>query len=963
MSRARGIAVVAARVRTPRVSGLARERLERLLPKLWDHDLCLVTAPAGAGKSTLLGQFAAAVDAPVAWYRAESSDSSVATLLAYLEAALTSALGPVPGGWQSVEDAAAALESWAGSRALLVIDDLHLLADTPAEAALERFIGYAPPSIAVLAATRSAPRFNLSGLRVSGRLLELGADDLRFRSWEVERLFRDFYAEPLAPETLARLAQRTEGWAAGLQLFHLATQGRRADERKAVLAAMHSRSGPAREYLASNVLGQLAPELREFLLGTCVLGRLSGALCDELLGRDGSAELLAELERRQIFTVRLDPDGSYRYHEVLRAHLEVVVSEQIGEGELRLRYRRAAALLERHGALDEALVAYARADDWPDVARLLGDSGERIAVGSGDWLDLLPAAALRDDPWMLLATARHHRAAGRWRNAVESYRRAEEIAGPHGPGLVAQRERQALNLWLEPVLRVPSDWSGVLRRGVMKDPNRVVDDRRDSTDPRDRVAAGVAALMAGRLEEAGRMLAQSSREPDAGPVLSVATGLAAAVCKLLTGHDRAARLAEHVTEAADTLGVDWLTRAARALAVFGDDPQGREEAVIARERCVLEEDRWGHGLITLMIGLRDLQRTASVRADEVRDLRRAVDWFIQVDAGVLDAWASALLALALVAHGDPDAESVAVAAESRSRSLGVPAARALAHLALASCRPQRQLSHHQTAFDLAADCGFPLLADIVTMPPAAETAAPTAVPLSITCFGGFRIHTAAGDADLSDVRPRARALLRLLAALGGGPVHREVLASALWPSVDAATGTRNVQVAVSSLRRALQGSPVGITRVSDAYRLDVPDDAIDVAAFERAIGAVRRARAAGDAAARQAALEAVLDLHHGELLPEDGPADWVVGPRDRYRSAATEAAQALAELHLAAGDAPAAIVACERGLQLDRFQDGLWQLMIRAYDVLGNQAASQTARRRYTDVLAELGIDADQSLV
>jgi DNA-binding SARP family transcriptional activator len=380
---------------------------------------------------------------------------------------------------------------------------------------------------------------------------------------------------------------------------------------------------------------------------------------------------------------------------------------------------------------------------------------------------------------------------------------------------------------------------------------------------------------------------------------------------------------------------------------------------------VLEEDRWGHGLITLMIGLRDVQRTASVQADEVRDLRRAVDWFIQVDAGVLDAWGSALLALALVSRGDPDAEAVAVAAESRSRALGVPAARALAHLALASCRPQRQLSHHKTACDLASDCGFPLLANIAPAAeaPAPDATAPAAAPLSIACFGGFRIRTSAGEVDLSAVRPRARALLRLLAALGGGPVHREVLASALWPSVDAATGTRNVQVAVSSLRRALQGSPVAITRVSDAYRLEVPDDAIDVAVFERAIGAVRRARAAGDVAARQAALETVLDLHDGELLPEDGPADWVVAPRERYRTATTEAAHALAELHLAADDAPAAIVACERGLQLDRFQDGLWQLMIRAYGVLGNQAASQTARRRYTDVLAELGIDADPSLV
>src|SRR5439155_1226173 len=84
----------------------------------------------------------------------------------------------------------------------------------------------APPSITFVMGTRALPGFNLSRLRVSGSLLEIGSEDLRFRSWEVEHLFRDFYREPLPPEELAELARRTEGWAAGLQLFHLATRSR-----------------------------------------------------------------------------------------------------------------------------------------------------------------------------------------------------------------------------------------------------------------------------------------------------------------------------------------------------------------------------------------------------------------------------------------------------------------------------------------------------------------------------------------------------------------------------------------------------------------------------------------------------------------------------------------------------------------------------------------------------------------
>src|SRR5262249_60137332 len=119
-----------------------------------------------SGKTTLLARFAATAGVPVAWYRPESWDGALDVFLGYLEAAFESALGPMPGGWRSVEDAARALQTWRGPRALLVVDDLHTLDGTPAEAALERLIDYVP-SLHVLAASRAHPQFNLPRLRVS----------------------------------------------------------------------------------------------------------------------------------------------------------------------------------------------------------------------------------------------------------------------------------------------------------------------------------------------------------------------------------------------------------------------------------------------------------------------------------------------------------------------------------------------------------------------------------------------------------------------------------------------------------------------------------------------------------------------------------------------------------------------------------------------------------------------------
>jgi ATP/maltotriose-dependent transcriptional regulator MalT len=69
--------------------------------------------------------------------------------------------------------------------------------------------GYAPPQLGVLIASRSRPHFNWPRVLVSGALLEVGADDLRFRSWEVERLFLHAYGEPLPLEE--RFAPGTGG--------------------------------------------------------------------------------------------------------------------------------------------------------------------------------------------------------------------------------------------------------------------------------------------------------------------------------------------------------------------------------------------------------------------------------------------------------------------------------------------------------------------------------------------------------------------------------------------------------------------------------------------------------------------------------------------------------------------------------------------------------------------------------
>jgi DNA-binding SARP family transcriptional activator len=215
--------------------------------------------------------------------------------------------------------------------------------------------------------------------------------------------------------------------------------------------------------------------------------------------------------------------------------------------------------------------------------------------------------------------------------------------------------------------------------------------------------------------------------------------------------------------------------------------------------------------------------------------------------------------------------------------------------------------------------------------------------------------------DLSAVKPRVRKLLHLLALHTEQPVHREVLIESLWPEADRESGARNLHVAVSSLRQLLavgsRGEMIQIVREGEEYRLKLPPGShADVETFAGSVEEGRRSRATGDEAGAIRSLSAALDLYAGDLLPEDGPAEWVLGDRESLRARAVEAAGALAEL-LVPGDAAGAARACERGLSIDRCRDSLWRTLQRAHELAGNYAAGADARRRYERVLADLGVD------
>jgi DNA-binding SARP family transcriptional activator len=931
---------------------MPRDRLNRTLTGVWDAGFGLVVGPAGAGKTTFLGQFAEAAGVPVAWYRADAADNTAAAFLAGLERSVAAAFdlpdrAPAPAEgepaavsdglsrpWTSAEEAAAALEAWPGPQGLVMVDDLHVLFGSEAEAAFGRLVDYLPPTVAVVAAARRSPGFDVSRRRVSGELVEIGADDLRFRSWEVETLFREFYGEPLPPEDTAELARRTAGWPAGLTLFHLATQGKPTVERRRLVATLAANSKLVREYLTRHLMDELPSHLRRFLVDTSVLGRLTGPLCDELLGASSSRQTLEELERRQLFTSEVDRYGTYRYHEVLRVHLETVLVEEFSEAGATERYRRAAVLLEAAGAHGDAVRAHCRAADWAAAARLLGYQGERLAQDDGSWIDAVPDPLLASSPWLLLARARRYRAAGRLVAALDGYREAEEAFGQSPPAAQCRSERAALRDWTDPA-GAGSGWSGagwsgggrgvgpgtawvrVIRDATRRDPDAALTDAATLSGGTGRLAEAVAACLAGRLRHARRLFEDLALSEDASPALAVCARFGASVLSFHSGPDLTAN---GVVAAADLAAA-----MARPEAIDG------AVAVVAELAAVAEEaERVGLPLVA------ELSRVAAAARADI-----GVPALPAVRTGI-DGWPGALASLdaglALLRRGEAPGTMLEEAADAFAR-LGAPVCEALARAALTAA-PAGEARE-------APEPGIP-------------EALPTAVTLR--CLGGFSLELDGVEVDLTAVKPRARAVLRVLALHQGRSVHRETLADALWPEAGTAAGLRSLQVAISALRRVIEpssargGSQV-LVREGDSYRLALHDPAAcDVAEFEAARTAARQAAVAGDVAVARAALERARVVYRGDLLPEDGPAEWVVKPRDRLRLQAVELATVEAGLALDYGDAAGAAAACTWALALDPYQDGLWRLLVRAHETAGDAAAAYRAGQDYERILGELGL-------
>ncbi len=405
----------------PQPGFVARPRLVEALDEGLARGLILVCAPAGFGKSALLASWVRRGDRPVAWLSLDAGDNDPVRFWRHVVAALDRVrpgiaeragplLGP-PAPRSFVGLVTALINDLAarpgGGEVLLVLDDYHLIDTQPGHESLMFLLEHLPPGLHLVLASRSDPPLPLARLRARGQLAELRTDDLRFTAEEAAALLRESAGLALPGAAVAALVARAEGWAAGLQLAALSLRGR--PDIAGFVAAFSGSHRYILDYLTGEVLDGQPEQVREFLLETSVLERLSGGLCDAVTGRDDGQAMLEQVEQAGLFLVPLDEvRGWWRYHrlfaDLLRARLQ-----QQRPGRVAVLHRAAAAWCEEHGLADDAVGHALAAGDTGWAARLIEQHFDAILYLRSEgataqrWLAALPAELVQSRTRLLLA--------------------------------------------------------------------------------------------------------------------------------------------------------------------------------------------------------------------------------------------------------------------------------------------------------------------------------------------------------------------------------------------------------------------------------------------------------------------------------------------------------------------------------------------------------------------------------
>jgi len=432
---------------------IGRPRVLERLGRDWPAPLVVVNAPAGFGKTTAIEGFLGGRAARAVWIGLDEDDNDAVLMWSRLLAEATreygighqasTALGSAIGSPRRAIEQLAAEVRKAGEPLVFALDDLHLIDDPGCLRSIELGVRLLAPAVSWILLTRQDPALPLERLNVRGELVRIGPEVLAFDREETAELLSRFGLE-LGREEREAVHETTGGWPAAVYMSALWL--RDAPDPAAAARELAPADGELTDHLVHEVLGSLPPRLRTFLRRSAVLRRLNGALCDEVLQRSGSQELIDRLRETSLL-VRGERGrhGWYRYHALLRRAL-LAELEEFEPGAAAPMQRRAAAWFLAEGLPEDAAEMARDAGAYALLADLLAEHHLMLMRAGRSttllrWVEALPEEVLAARPDVAIAAAMAAEVAAR--PSIEVRRllvRVDAARQSEGPGWSAESE-------------------------------------------------------------------------------------------------------------------------------------------------------------------------------------------------------------------------------------------------------------------------------------------------------------------------------------------------------------------------------------------------------------------------------------------------------------------------------------------------------------------------------------------
>ncbi len=397
-----------AKLSPPRLGAIQpRPRLFKLLDRERKHPIVWIEAPAGAGKTTLAASYLIARRLRTLWYQIDTRDADPAAFFYYLRLAVQKIsprkteilplLTPEHYAGLAVftrnffEEIARRLPS---STAIVFDNYQDVPENAPLHALLAEAVTALPRGISLIVLSRAEPPPAFARLRAHGEIARLGWDEVRLTRAELAGFVRA-HRTRLSSGALNRLYERTDGWAAGVRV--VLESGSDAEARA---------SESLFDYFAAEILRHAEPALREFLFSTALLPQITVSAAEALTDNHGSARILADLTRRNFFTVRrTGPETAYEYHPLFREYLLHAAAAHHGHEAWVTLKRRTATLLIADNQFEHAARLMHEAGDTPGLAEIIAAQATTFAAQGRlqtleYWLRALPAETLEHSGWL-----------------------------------------------------------------------------------------------------------------------------------------------------------------------------------------------------------------------------------------------------------------------------------------------------------------------------------------------------------------------------------------------------------------------------------------------------------------------------------------------------------------------------------------------------------------------------------